>query len=103
MKTKPTPVRSAQNSYSFLVRWLTVGLVALAWADSAPAQTGPPAKPDHAVKAQRGRIYGVAFHPDGQELAMTSRDGTAKVLDAATGQVKLTLEGHASEVLRIAY
>jgi RNA polymerase sigma factor (sigma-70 family) len=38
----------------------------------------------------------VIFSPDGQRLATAEHDGAARVRDAATGDVLLTLRGHAS-------
>ena len=39
-------------------------------------------------------VTSVAFSPDGKTLATGSRDKTARVWDAATGEVLQTLEGH---------
>jgi eukaryotic-like serine/threonine-protein kinase len=45
----------------------------------------------------------VAWSPDGKRLATGSRDGTAKVWDAASGQELLTLKGHSNFVISIAW
>jgi WD40 repeat protein len=39
-------------------------------------------------------VWGGGFSPDGTRIVTTSSDGTARVWDAATGQVQLTLTGH---------
>ncbi len=39
-------------------------------------------------------ITSVAFHPDGNQLATSSADGTAKLWDIATGQEVFSLDGH---------
>ncbi len=48
-------------------------------------------------------IPAVAFSPDGKTLAIGLYDFTAKLLDAATGDVQATLRGHTKEVRAIAY
>ena len=45
----------------------------------------------------------VAWSPEGKRLATGSRDGTAKVWDAASGQELLTLKGHSNFVIGIAW
>jgi WD40 repeat protein/tRNA A-37 threonylcarbamoyl transferase component Bud32 len=50
-----------------------------------------------------GFVYGLAFSPDGQQLASASGDQTVKLWDAATGRRILTLTGHAGEVLSVAF
>ena len=47
------------------------------------------------LRGHTGRIYGVAWSPDGKTLATASTDGTAKLWDAATGRELATLKGHA--------
>jgi hypothetical protein len=48
-------------------------------------------------------IWDVTFSPDGKRFATTSQDMTAKVWDAKTGQLMLTLIGHTDEVGCIIY
>lgn len=45
----------------------------------------------------------VVFSPDGRQLATTSWDCTVKLWDAATGEIRRTLEGHLSAVNTIAF
>jgi WD40 repeat protein/serine/threonine protein kinase len=55
------------------------------------------------LQGHTGRIVGVAYSPDGRQLASASGDKTVRVWDAASGQQLLTLQGHADEVLGVAY
>jgi len=50
-----------------------------------------------------GPVWGVAFNPDGTQLATASQDKTAKIWDALSGQLLLTLTGHGESVNSIAY
>ncbi|RPJ25062.1 MAG: hypothetical protein EHM33_15780 [Chloroflexi bacterium] len=43
------------------------------------------------------------FSPDGRQIATSSRNGTAKLWDARTGQILLTLKGHTGFVNSIVY
>ena len=45
-----------------------------------------------------GPVDWVRFSPDGKRLATSSRDSTAKVWDAETGQEIFTLKGHTAAV-----
>jgi WD40 repeat protein len=47
--------------------------------------------------------YGVTFRPDGKNLAVSFRGGSANVLDAATGQKLFDLSGHTGSVRYMAY
>jgi WD40 repeat protein/transcriptional regulator with XRE-family HTH domain len=48
-------------------------------------------------------IWDITFSPDGKRFATTSQDQTAKVWDAKTGQLLLTLTGHSDQVAGIVY
>jgi WD40 repeat protein len=47
-------------------------------------------------------VFQAIFLADGKMLATVSVDGTAKLWDAATGEVKVTLTGHQGPVGSIA-
>ena len=51
----------------------------------------------------QGQVYGVAFAPDGRELASAGQDGTIKLWDPAGGVLLATLRGHRSCVNQVAY
>jgi WD40 repeat protein/transcriptional regulator with XRE-family HTH domain len=48
-------------------------------------------------------VWSVAYSPDGKRLATSSQDKTAKIWDAATGRLLLTLVGHTDSVNSIAF
>jgi WD40 repeat protein/DNA-binding SARP family transcriptional activator len=48
-------------------------------------------------------VFDATFSPDGTRIATASREGTAKVWDAATGEELLTLPRHTSIVLAVAF
>ncbi len=48
-------------------------------------------------------VAGVAFSPDGAQLATASHDGTARTWDAATGRLRTTLTGHDDWVNAVAF
>ena len=49
------------------------------------------------------QVWSVTFSPDGKRVATASQDQTAKVWDAATGQLLLTLRGHTNSVNGIVF
>jgi WD40 repeat protein len=59
-----------------------------------------------ASKTLRGHLAGVfsaAFSPDGRRIVTGSRDGTAKVWDAESGNELMTLKGHSDGVEAVAF
>jgi WD40 repeat protein/transcriptional regulator with XRE-family HTH domain/energy-coupling factor transporter ATP-binding protein EcfA2 len=48
-------------------------------------------------------IWSVAYSPDGTRIATASQDKTAKIWDAATGELLLTLSGHSESVNDVIY
>jgi eukaryotic-like serine/threonine-protein kinase len=57
----------------------------------------------HTLVGHRDVVNSVAWSPDGTRLATGSRDGTAKVWEAASGQERLTLRGHAGPVYSVSW
>jgi WD40 repeat protein/transcriptional regulator with XRE-family HTH domain len=49
------------------------------------------------------KIWSVVFSPDGKRIGTASQDKTAKVWDAATGRLLLTLSGHTDSVNGIVF
>lgn len=50
-----------------------------------------------------GRVFCVAFSPDGATLATGSFDRTVRLWDAKTGKERAALKGHTGTVLRVAF
>ena len=55
------------------------------------------------VLQHEAEVWSVTFSPDGKRIATASQDKTAKVWDAATGELLLTLTGHTESVNGIVY
>jgi WD40 repeat protein len=58
----------------------------------------PPPALIRTLQGHTGGISGCAVSPDGTWIVSASGDGTLKVWDAHTGEVRLTLEGHTEQV-----
>ena len=54
-------------------------------------------------KAQRYKVYCVAFDPTGQRIATGSEDQEIRLWDAATGAPSAVLQGHTGPVYGVAY
>ena len=48
-------------------------------------------------------VMGIAWNPDGTQLASASRDKTSKVFDVKTGESLATYAGHADTVFAVAF
>jgi WD40 repeat protein len=57
----------------------------------------------HGLKGHRGPIVGVAYSPDGKQLASASLDGTVRLWDTATGKEIRTLTRHRVPVRAVAF
>src|SRR2546423_13623826 len=55
------------------------------------------------INEHKGSVMGMAFSPDGQIFASSSRDMTIKIWDAKTHTLKQTVQGHTAEVCCVAF
>ncbi len=59
-----------------------------------------PGQPKVMLRGHSATVTAMAFHPDGKTLASASMDGTLKVWDTATGELRLNLETPAAYTLQ---
>jgi WD40 repeat protein len=57
----------------------------------------------HSLKGHAYAIYGLAFSPDGKQLASASHDSTLRIWNVETGQSIHTLKGHTNIVHGVAW
>lgn len=57
----------------------------------------------YCLTGHQGEVYGVAYSPDGRELASAGQDGTIRLWEPASGRALATLMGHKSCVNQVAY
>ena len=55
------------------------------------------------LEGHTSAVLGVAFSPDGKQLASCSSDETVILWDPATGEKLHTLSGHTDRVFKVAY
>jgi WD40 repeat protein len=68
-----------------------------------PNQIPPGFKLRHTLQENDDVIYGIAWSPDGHTLAAGGNDGTIRLWDAESGQLRLTLKGHSGHVTSVAW
>ena len=58
-----------------------------------------------ALKGHKKEVYSASFSPDGTRIVTASKDGTARIWDAKTGQPigRLKIEGHEDPVHAAAF
>ena len=76
---------------SFPRTWQAEQALGLAIADQLDQQS---------LKGHRAAVYTAAFAPDGARVVTASADGTARIWDAASRELLLTLNGHEGSVNR---
>lgn len=67
--------------------------------DKGKKSTEPAGKPRLTLRGHAAAVSALAFHPDGKSLASSSNDGTIKIWDLATGELRLSLQAHTATAL----
>lgn len=57
-------------------------------------------RPRVTLRGHAGLVTAMAFHPDGKTFATSSQDGTIKIWDTATGELRLNLETPGANMLQ---
>jgi WD40 repeat protein/serine/threonine protein kinase/tetratricopeptide (TPR) repeat protein len=79
---------------------------AIVWSTDSWKATHTLRNPDPATifgQGGRGMVEAVAFAPDGETLAMASREGSVLLWGVADGELRATLKGHSSAVSAAAF
>jgi WD40 repeat protein len=58
---------------------------------------------DVILKGHEGPVYGVAFSPDGKQVATAGEDKTVRIWDTTTGKEVKSLAGHEHGVMNVAF
>ena len=66
-------------------------------------RSGPTGTLVGTLEGHTGRVLGVAFSPDGTQLASASDDNTIRLWNPTTGDHTTTLQGHTSRVWGVAF
>jgi WD40 repeat protein/tRNA A-37 threonylcarbamoyl transferase component Bud32 len=73
------------------------------WKIARPQEYAPKFTKLRAIPAHTSAAYSACFSPDGKQVATCSADGTARVWNVATGELRFTLAGHTNEVNCVAF
>ncbi|KAB8212689.1 WD40-repeat-containing domain protein [Aspergillus novoparasiticus] len=52
---------------------------------------------------RRDEVYGIAFSPDGKQLASASHDRTTRLWDSVTGGLLRLLQSHTGDIYEVAF
>jgi serine/threonine protein kinase/Tol biopolymer transport system component len=85
----------------FVSEW--AGMTRLLGRTAVPAPEADSPPPRGVLNGNAGPVWSVAFSPDGKSLAMGIDDGTVKIWNPVSGEVRLTLHAHAGPVWSLAF
>src|SRR5436853_65003 len=71
--------------------------------ETAPDQIPPGFKLRHTLRGYMSVIFRIAWSPDGQMLAVLSKNGVLQLWDIETGRISHTLKAHYESVLSMAW